>query len=317
MAESTQHWSRIAESGTLLGMRILLVLYRLLGRWGFRFGLFPVMAYYYLRRRSAREASRQFLARLQHAYPDLPPLSSFQHFLMFGEILLDKLLAWMGHIKLSDVAFISDGRFEQALENGRGGIIVISHLGNTEVCNALAHQRPELKLTLLVYTQHAEKFNALMQRVGNQAQIEMYQVTEMSPAFAMLMAQRVEAGEFLVIAGDRTPVTGEQRVSVVDFLGARAALPQGAFILASLLKCPVFLMFCLKKEQRYQIYLEHFVETLRCPRAERAMLLQKTVQDYADRLAFYCHKAPLQWFNFFPFWDSAEKLSASKHKESE
>jgi predicted LPLAT superfamily acyltransferase len=316
MADSSPHWSRIAESGTVLGMRILLLIYRVFGRWGFRIGLFPVISYYFLSRKQARQASKQYLQRLSDTYPDLGQLSSFRHFLMFGDILLDKLLAWSGHINLDDISFVSDGLFEQALEQQQGGIIVVSHLGNTEVSNALAHQQPGLRLTLLVYTQHAEKFNALMKKMGASDQIEMYQVTEMSPAFAMLMSERVEAGEYLVIAGDRTPVTGQQRVSEVDFLGEKAALPQGAFILASLLKCPVFLMFCLKHEQRYQIHIEQFATRIEASRKQRTAIIQQAQQRYADRLAAHAYLAPLQWFNFYPFWTSS-KASTENNEESQ
>lgn len=313
---NNQHWSRVAESGTIIGMQILLFFYRVFGRWGFRLGLFPVISYYYLTRREARKASQYYLTRLTQSYPQLGKLSSFRHFLMFADVLLDKLLAWMGHIQLSDIRFHSDGEFEKALELQRGGIIVVSHLGNTEVCNALAHQQPNLKLTLLVYTQHAEKFNALMKKVGDNTQIEMYQVTEMTPTFAMMMAERVEAGEFLVIAGDRTPVTSQQRVSTVNFLGKPAALPQGAFLLASLLKCPVYLMFCLKQDTIYHIYTERFSGKLSFPRKQRHDLLTVTVQQYADRLAHYCHIAPLQWFNFYPFWQaSSTQTQQTEEKE--
>ncbi|MAK66148.1 MULTISPECIES: hypothetical protein [unclassified Methylophaga] len=298
------HWSRISESGTVFGMKLLLLIYRLLGRWGFRVVLFPVIAYYYLRNQPARQASQQYLSRVQSCLQAQKSLSSFKHFLMFGETLLDKFLVWMGQITLNDVQFQTDGLFEQAIENKQGGIIIVSHLGNTEVCNALARQQPDLKLTLLVYTRHAEKFNSLMQKVNQQAQVEMYQVTEMSPAFAMLMSERVEAGEFLVIAGDRTPVTGEQRVSEVDFLGASAPMPQGGFILAGLLGCPVFLMFCLKHPDGYHIYLEQFAEKLSWSRRERQLKLDNVVQQYAKCLQHYCLKAPLQWFNFYPFWSA-------------
>lgn len=300
----------------MLGMRVLLLIYRIFGRWGFRLGLFPVITYYFVSQAQARRASRQYLDKLKKTYPALDTLSSFRHFLMFGEILLDKLLAWTGQIRLSDISFNSDGHFEKALEQRQGGVIVISHLGNTEVSNALAHQQPGLRLTLLVYTQHAQKFNALMKKVGASSQIEMYQVTDMTPTFAMLMAERVEAGEYLVIAGDRTPVTGQQRVSSVDFLGEQADFPQGAFLLASLLGCPVFLMFCLKQGHNYHIHIERFASRIDASRRHRNQVLQDNLQRYANRLAAYARMAPLQWFNFYPFWQRAD-VAITKKKESE
>lgn len=309
MAKQTKHWSKIGETGTLLGMKLLLLTYRLFGRRGFRILLFPVMSYYYLTQKKARHASAQYLAKLSQtlAPENQAKLSSFRHFLMFGEILLDKILVWMGHIRKEDVIFETPVAFQHIDNNQRGGIIIVSHLGNTEVCSALAHQLPNLRLTVLVYTQHAEKFNSLMKKVNSSAKIEMLQVTEMSPATAMLLSERVTAGEFIVIAGDRTPVTGQARVSQVNFLGSSALMPQGAFILSGLLRCPIYLMFCLKQQAHYHIYLEHFTEELNFSRKERQQTLKQAVQDYAVRLEHYCRIAPLQWFNFFPFWENSNR----------
>lgn len=322
MSKSDGHWSRTGEAGTILGMRILLLVYRILGRLGFRVILFPVMTYYYVMQKKARQASQEYLSHLR---PFLPAeqsvsLSSFQHFMMFGEILLDKFLVWMGHIRRDDVIFETPATFEKIDNNRQGGVIVVSHLGNTEVCSALAHQLPDLRLTVLVYTQHAEKFNSLMKKVNNSARIEMLQVTDMSPATAMILSERVDAGEYVVIAGDRTPVTGQDRVSRVSFLGKQAQLPQGAFILASLLKCPVYLMFCVKQQAKYHVYVELFSERLKFARKERQREIDAAVQRYAHRLEDYCKKAPLQWFNFFPFWgepDSRQRNDVSTGKNDQ
>ncbi|MEH6579258.1 MAG: lipid A biosynthesis acyltransferase [Amphritea sp.] len=313
MAKADVHWSRAGEAGTLLGMQILLLVYRVFGRWGFRVFLFPVISYFFLTRKEAREASTQYLQKLRPhlAAEQQASLTSFQHFLMFGEILLDKFLVWMGGISREDVVFETPAVFEKVDHERKGGVIIVSHLGNTEVCSALAHQLPDIRLTLLVYTRHAEKFNSLMKKVNSSARIEMLQVTDMSPATAMILSERVEAGEYIVIAGDRTPVTGTGRVSTVSFLGGDAPMPQGAFILAGLLKCPVYLMFCIKQQAQYHISLELFSEQLKFSRKERHQAISKAVQNYANRLEHYCIKAPLQWFNFFPFWcvEPAEKDS--------
>ena len=306
MTETATHWSRIGESGTLVGMKILLAAYRLFGRRGFQVLLFPVAGYFYLRRGEARRASREYLAQvgtfLDQAQRD--QLSSFRHFLSFGEILLDKLLVWMGEIALDEVVFEAPELLEE-FENGHeGGLIVVSHLGNFEICGAIANQVPQMRLTILVYTQHAVKFNHLMRRFTEGAKIEVMQVTDMSPVTAMLLADRIRAGEYVVIAGDRTPVSGAGRVSRVTFLGREAPMPQGAFILAGLLQCPVYLLFCLKRQARYHVYLETFTRRLKfAVRAARAREIDESVQAYARRLEYHCLKAPLQWFNFYPFWN--------------
>ncbi len=305
MASSQNHWSRIGEAGTLLGMKFLLLMTRIFGRRGFLLFLFPAIGYFYLFRREARLASKQYLLQIRSFLPAdrHVSLSPFWHFLMFGEILMDKLLVWMGHIHRDDIVFENPDTIEK-IENSRtGGIIVVSHLGNFEVCSALANQIPEMRLTLLVYTRHTEKFNSLMKRVSGKVDVKIMQVTDVSPATAMLLSDRVKAGEYIVIAGDRTPVTGQKRVSNVSFLGRTAPMPQGSFILAGLLQCPVYFMFCLKQQSHYHIYLELFTECLKFNlRKERLAILDQAVQNYASRLEYYCLKAPMQWFNFFPFW---------------
>ncbi len=290
-------------------MKFMLLVYLVTGRWGFRLILFPVMVYFYLVRGEARRSSKQYLQHLQKfaGVNQVGTLSSFKHFLMFGEVILDKLLVWMGRIRKQDVVFENPAVIDSVDSNKKGGIIIISHLGNVEVSNALAHQKPNLRLTILVYTKNAEKFNSLMKKVNSSTRIEMLQVTDMSPATAMILSERIDAGELIIIAGDRTPVTGHQRVSTVHFLGGVAPMPQGAFILAGLLKCPVYLMFCLKLSDKYHIYFELFSEKIAFRRKQRDQIINKAVQRYANRLEHYCLIAPLQWFNFFPFWcdDSA------------
>ncbi|OMH31685.1 lipid A biosynthesis acyltransferase [Motiliproteus sp. MSK22-1] len=304
MDNTNNHWSKASEAGTILGMRILLTVYRIFGQRGFRVFLVPVMAYYYLTRKEARKASKQYLSMVT---PFIPPasrvsLSSFKHFMMFGEILLDKFLAWMGHFGKNEVVFETPTVFNKIGSDDKGGIIIVSHLGNAEICSALTNQLPDIRLTALVHTQHADKFNTLIKKVNSRACVEMLQVTEISPATAMILSERIEAGEYIIIAGDRTPVTGQNRVSKATFLGGTAPMPQGAFILAALLKCPVYLMFCLKQQTRYHIYIELLTEQLKFPRRERSQAINSAVQDYTDRLEHYCIKAPLQWFNFYPFW---------------
>lgn len=289
----------------MLGMKLLLLVYRLTGRIGFRLCLFPVMAYYYLFRRTARQASQAYLQRIRPLLPasGRSRLSSFRHFMMFGEILLDKLLVWMGRIRRHDLLFATPDTVDEIEVNRKGGIIVVSHLGNFEICNAIAQQIPNIRLTILVYTRHAQKFNALMQGVASDAEVEIIQVNDLSPATVMLFAERVRGGGYVVIAGDRTPVTGQQRVSEVEFLGDIAAFPQGPFILAGLLRCPVYFLFCLKQQTQYHVYIERFSEQIDFQqRKRRPQILDNAVQAFASRLQHYCLQAPLQWFNFFPFW---------------
>ncbi|WP_040514629.1 LpxL/LpxP family acyltransferase [Paraglaciecola polaris] len=314
MNKTQPHWSKIQENGTVLGIKTLLLVYQIFGRTIFNLVLFPVMAYYYLSNKPAREASKQYLSYLKPYLAGEKQPSSFRHFLQFGDMLLDKLLVWMGKLDLSSIEFKTPSVVEGISSSKRGALILVSHLGNIEVCNALRQKLAEVKLTILVNTQHAEKFNSLMNQLDSNTHAELLQVNELSPATAMMLSERIENGELIVIAGDRTPEHAG-RISNVSFLGHKAPLPQGAFILASLLKCPVYLLFCLKQQNKYAIYVELFSERLIFSRKTRQQELDISIQKYARRLEHYCMEAPLQWYNFFSFWHkSTDNPSLKKTK---
>jgi len=104
------------------------------------------------------------------------------------------------------------------------------------------------------------------------------------------------------MAGDRTPVSGQGRVCRVPFLGAPASFSQGPFILAALMGCPVFLMFCLREGDGHTVYFEKFADRIVLPRRGKEDELRDLAARYAERLEHHCLRAPLQWYNFYDYW---------------
>ncbi|PMH32968.1 acyltransferase [Vibrio lentus] len=317
--ESEQpHWSRTQERGTVLGIKLLLAVYTLLGRGVFNLILRGVMRYYHLTGKRARNASEQYLFQLK-AYAEqqnieLPAeLTSYNHLLSFGHTMLDKLAAWKGDFSVDNLTIHGQDQFESMVENQQGVLILGSHLGNIELCRALGRRHSNIKINALVFTEHAERFNSVMKAVNPQSDLNLIQVTSMGPDTAILLQQKLEQGEWIVIVGDRTSTSKESRSVWAEFLGKEAPFPQGPFMLASVLKAPVFLLFGLRDDSQpkphFNVYFEHFSDKIELPRKTREHSLQQVVQKYANRLEHYTLKAPLQWYNFFNFW------TLSKHHD--
>ncbi|MEZ9154952.1 glycosyltransferase family 2 protein [Vibrio sp. F13] len=317
--ESEQpHWSRTQERGTVLGIKLLLAVYTLLGRGVFNLILRGVMRYYHLTGKRARNASEQYLFQLK-AYAEqqnieLPAeLTSYNHLLSFGHTMLDKLAAWKGDFSVDNLTIHGQDQFESMVENQQGVLILGSHLGNIELCRALGRRHSHIKINALVFTEHAERFNSVMKAVNPQSDLNLIQVTSMGPDTAILLQQKLEQGEWIVIVGDRTSTSKESRSVWAEFLGNEAPFPQGPFMLASVLKAPVFLLFGLRDDSQskphFNVYFEHFSDKIELPRKTREQSLQQVVQKYANRLQHYTLKAPLQWYNFFNFW------TLSKHHD--
>jgi predicted LPLAT superfamily acyltransferase len=305
------HWAAMEETGVLWGMRILVFVYRLFGRFAFRVVLHPVVSYYFLTNAQARAASRQYLQRIGRRYPESGITGgiwdSYRHFMVFAENLLDKLVVWLDKLDPAQVEFHNRHLLLDLMAQGRGAILLGGHIGNLEVCRALADMRGFIHLNILVHTKHAAKFNWLLGSVDRGNKIELIQVTEMNPATAILLQEKVNRGEFLVMVGDRIPVQSHGRTVRARFLGEEADFPQGPYLLASLLQCPVYTLFSYPQGGRYHIYLELFAERIAIPRRDpqRNLELARWARRFADCLEFHCRRAPLQWFNFYRFWDSA------------
>lgn len=296
------HWSQINERGGLLGLKILLACYRIFGKGLTLALLYPILFYYYLFFRTARLASHQYLSYWAETF-NLSKLNSFKHFMSFGSMLVDKLAVWNNHIGLDQIDFPNKQYFLDSIQQGKGGVIFTAHLGNIEIARALSHLVPGVKVTALTFTQHAKNFNTILAKVNPRFNFNMLQLKDINIAFAMQLQEKIERGEFIVMAADRTSVSKAVRSIEVNFLSHIAYLPEGVFILAGLLKCPAYFMVCMKEStNRFTIFFEHFADSLSISKANRIENLNKYGNLYIKQLQEICCRYPLQWFNFFDFW---------------
>ena len=310
-----RHWSSIGEETFVGGMWLLYALFRIGGRLPFRLFLYPVVLWYWASNRAAREASLEYLQRLQRSTgalgrePDWR--DTLRHFFSFAETILDKMLAVGGRYKLETIRFVGREPFEEMVRAGRGGLLVTAHMGCLEMCQASADATPGMKLTVLVHTVHAEQFNRMLERLSPGRGISLMQVTEISPATAVLLAERVARGEFVAIAGDRVPlVAGRASAVQVPFLGHDAPFPTGAYMLASLLKCPLFALGCIRQGDAHEVVFDKLADRVVLPRGDRLAGCTVHAAQFAHGLERLLARAPYEWFNFFSFWNQPGALAA-------
>jgi predicted LPLAT superfamily acyltransferase len=61
-------------------------------------------------------------------------------------------------------------------------------------------------------------------------------------------------------------------------------------------------LFSMRSKGKSEVHFELFRESIRLPHQGRDEALDDLVAAYAARLEFFCQRAPLQWFNFYDFW---------------
>lgn len=293
-----RHWAHIGERGSLAGLRFIGFMDKAVGRTVSHAILYPVTAYFFLTHPRARRASRQFLAA---AGAPATARNSFRHFMQFSLSILDKVAAWYDPRRIA-VEFPERERLSRAVAGGQGVLLLSAHLGNLELARALSTLIPGLRVNAVVYTSNAQKVNAMLERTNEEYPLRLIHVQHIGPDTTLLLREKIAAGEVVVIVGDRTPVSEQSPVVQAEFLGRPAPFAIGPYVLAHVLECPVYLFFCLQEGRGYRVHMEPFAAGIRLPRQGRAEAAAAWAQRYADRLADYGRRFPLQWYNFYDFW---------------
>lgn len=308
------HWSGIAEAGTLFGLQFLRFVHQLLGRWVVSLCLVPTVAYFMLFRKHSRRASQDFLRTHYARYPEYwrkaPTwLDSAKHFYVFAETVVDKLLSWFIDIDADDFIIQHPDRIEELMLDKRGQLIIGSHMGNLEYCRGFMHRYKDKVINILVHDKHSQNYNTIMQQLNPDSRLNVFQVAEFDVPTMLTIKAKIEAGEWVFIAGDRSPLSGVERTVEVSFMGRMAQLPIGPYMLARGLGCPVKLMFSycdylstseLGKKVHFEVI--SFSDKLVFARGDKQVQLQAYAQKFANALESQCAKAPFQWFNFYDFW---------------
>lgn len=287
-----------------------MTVYRTFGRVPFRICLYPVLVWYVWQRKIARVASRDYLARLHAASRGQTPAPSLwqvlRHFAAFSEVILDRF-AYNSSASAREVpsTLVGEEYVQTVLQSGRGAVLLTAHMGNLELCRLLARARGDIRVNVLIYIEHAKQFNRMLHEQSPETALNLIPVTEINTVTAAMLAERIDRGEFVVITGDRIPVANEKEILTLDFLGSQARFPLGPYLLASIFRCPLLALFCTQQDGVYRVSVSPIAEQVSLPRSDRQTAALPLAQIYAALLEAECRKAPLQWFNFFPFWADA------------
>ncbi|MDR2213100.1 MAG: glycosyl transferase [Pseudomonadales bacterium] len=304
MNPPAKHWARRSERGSAVLMRLMAWAVRRLGRKWLAPLLKLIVLYFYATDGGSRRAIAEYQRRLSEytgradLFPRQRPV--FRQYEAFAEAMLDKLDAWQGKITPDSLDIEVPEALRPPVRMERGQVVVCAHFGNLELCRAMAEHVNGLRMNVLVHSYNAVRFNRLLEDSGARS-LNLIQVSELDVATMLQLRQRLEQGEWIVITADRAALQGD-RVVKVDFLGAKAYLPQGPWLLAGLLRCPVNTLFCFRRGQRYQVSIRPLSEGVAWNRVGREAEIAYWARRYAEVLEQMCEQAPLQWFNFFPFW---------------
>ncbi len=225
----------------------------------------------------------------------------YKNYILLGEILIDKIAFLVKPDNIYTFKYDGEDYLKQMATEDRGGMLVGAHMGNWEVAGNLLN-RIKVKVNVVLLDSEHKKIKSLFE---NHNITRNFNIISIKNDFSHLkkINQALLNKEFIVMHGDR--YIDDTNAIPLNFMGKIAKFHAGPLYIASKYKVPVSFVFTLKeKHQQYHFYASKPV-TFEYPAnlKTRKQDIKNMLQIYINNLENMVKKYPLQWFNYFPYWE--------------
>lgn len=281
--------------GTILGYKIFVFCIKNLGVRSAYFVLYFVAAYYFLfLPKSNKNIFYYFRNRLGYSYWK-SKISVFKSYLIFGKTIIDKTAIYAGLRNKFTYEFDGVENLKQLLAEKKGGVLISAHIGNFEIAEHFFSEIDlDCQINLVTTDQEVTAIKEYMESVAVKKSTSkfIYIKEDMSHIFDINAA--LSENELICFTGDRY-FEGSKYLEA-DLLGKKAKFPAGPFLIASRLGVPVVFVYVMKeKNLHYHLY----ARVAHVKKRDTEGVLNAYVQNLESMIEKY----PLQWFNYFDFWD--------------
>jgi predicted LPLAT superfamily acyltransferase len=289
-------WLAEPERGSRSVMRFVTWLALWWGRSATRWLLYPISLYFLAFAPRARRASRAFLSRALAR--EAGAADVLRNFHAFAATLHDRMYLLRGRFENLDIVIDGAPQLDAIMAEGRGCILLGSHLGSFEALRALGRLRKNYPINIVMYAGTTQKSSEVLN--GLAPELNARVIAPGRPETMLRIKECLERGEIVGILGDRP--FGSNKTTVCPFLGVPARFPDGPYRLAMMLKAPIVLFFGLYQGgNHYRIFLEALSDDPPGAREEGSKTA-RWVERYVRRLEHHARAAPYNWFNFYDFW---------------
>jgi len=226
----------------------------------------------------------------------------FRHFLSFGRAIIDRTAILAGDTRHFSFSFDGENHVRQAVAEGRGVLLLTAHLGNWEAAAQLL-SRLDVPINVTGFDHESPEIRALLNQ-ASKARFRLLPLTG-SPTDAIPLVAAMRRGEVVAMLGDRAYGSPVARI---PFLGGTASFPVGAYVLAAIAGAPLVHVFNLREPGgHYRFFGFPPQRPQMPPHDQRDARLRDYATRFAQDLETILKRDPLQWYNFYPFWDQTER----------
>jgi predicted LPLAT superfamily acyltransferase len=225
----------------------------------------------------------------------------FKHFLSFGRAIIDRTAILAGQTNKFSFSFDGEHHVHKALAEGRGVLLLTAHIGNWEAAGQLL-TRLDVPINVTGFDKETPAIRAVLAK-SSKAKFRLLPLTG-EPTDAIPLVAALRRGEIVAMLGDRAYGSP---ASPVKFLGDTARFPIGAYVLAAMANAPLIIVFNLRERGgHYRFYGFPALHPQMPAHHLRDAYLKNCAGEFAHNLETIVRRDPLQWYNFYPFWEKTE-----------
>ena len=292
-------WKGKTEGGEANQSRLIGILKRVDIRVIYCFLPFAVF-YYLIAARKRAGAIYRYLRHRQGFSFFKACIGTYRNHLLFAKFLMDRFYVYAGHKERFTVDSFERDVVVKYFSTDKPLVMVGAHVGNFEISSYFCGRLPK-KLNVLAFAGETQQMQKVRSSAMEENNIEMISVSEdMDHIFRL--SDAIRNGEAITLAGDRF-LTGRRNQKFM-FLGKEAVFPTGIYSIADKYDADVIALFVLGagKNFYYKIHVEQItIDSDIKGREERARAYG---QKYVSILEKVVREHPLQWFNFYDFWNT-------------
>lgn len=228
----------------------------------------------------------------------------FRHFLSFGIALIDRTAILAGKTRHFSFSFDGEEHLRAALAEGRGVLLLTAHVGNWEAAGQLL-TRLDVPINVTGFDNETPGIRSLLNR-ASKPNFRLVPLTG-SPTDTIPLVAAMRRGEIVAMLGDRAYGSP---AAPIPFIGEMAPFPIGAYVMAAIAGAPLVHVFNLREQGGHYRFIGFPPQRPQMPaHNQRDAYLRDCAARFARDLESIVKRDPLQWYNFYPFWESSSERS--------
>jgi len=252
---------------------------------------------------TALRASHRYRALIGYNGPGFISrmIGAFRHFYTFGITLLDRIAILGGATTRFHFQFEGEEEIRRVLAQGKGLVLVGAHCGNWEIAAHLLGSL-DVPVNILIFQGEKERVQHFFNEALQGRRFNLIGIDGNSGG-SIEALQALNRGEVVAVLGDRMLGNEGKNAVSVPFLGEPAPFPVGPHLLAAVARTGIIHAFAMRTRlYHYRFYVYPAEYPAFTSRATRSEDISAWVTLLASRVEDLLRQYPLQWNNFYNFW---------------